>query len=743
MTDKNFLLGKGERLTEDIPPVPRGGPKRYPYTFNETRVRLSPMISETVKAVKKLPVKACAGGKGLITLTMNPEFLAKSFFPASLLNSLSLTTVGSRRKNIVPEKRTGKKSPEETVTTEFFMMGMRKNIEKWTTIFDTIDQDSRRVKEQLTTIEEICAPSAESKLIGKFADNEVAKLELVLHTNEIEGEKTVFPELRNYLEGFSLYESFEKRFYVNGLAFATIEAPSELILDVSMFTAIRAIRRLPHLRELRPVLRTKKLGKKFANLPDTSAVNKDVKAAIFDGGIPSDHALTNYVTIKEPNGLGVPIPGGLDHGVGVTSAFLFGSIDTTGELPRPNCHIDHYRVLDTSSVPPESESDMFDVLDRIKEVLTTEKYDLVNLSIGPAIPIMDDEIHAWTAVLDHLIKKKNLLMGIAVGNTGDSNSEFGLNRVQVPSDCINAIAVGACDSQKQDWKRASYSSVGPGRSPGYVKPDLVAFGGSVSEPFLTLSSNSSNHIFESAGTSYSVPLALRMASGILAHYDRKISPLATRTLLVHAAENNSIEKSEVGWGRIPNHLTDIVVCDDKSVKVLYQGKISPSKYQRVRIPMVDEEIKGIISIKATICYQSESDPSFPDTYTQTGLELTFRPHDEKFLGKSQINPQSKPFFGKNSVGLSETKLRSAAWKWENCLKETRKFQGKSLHNPCFDVHYNSRQGGQNFKHETALDYAMVISVETGNDLEFYNKIRQKYATQLEVLKPVVELPVNV
>lgn len=740
MTDKNFLLGKGEQLTKDILPARRRVEKAYPYSFDETRTRLAPMISKTVDAVKKLPFEACAGGKGLITLTMNPGFLAKSYFPATLFNNLSLNAVGSRRKTIVPQKRTGSGSPKETMTTEFFMMGMRENIEKWNTIFETTDQDSRSGKE-LTTIEEISTPSAESKLIGKFADNEVVKLEVVLHTNEIDGEETIFPELRNYLKGLSLYETFEKRFYVNGLAFTTIEAPSELILDVSKFTAIRAIRRMPRLRELRPMLRSRKLGEKLTKFPESSAVNKDVKAVIFDGGIPSNHPLTNYVTIKEPKGIGTPSPDGLEHGVKVTSAFLFGSIDTTVELPRPNCQVDHYRVLDTNST--SHEADLLDVLARIKKVLSTEKYDLVNLSIGPSIPVTDDEIHVWTAVLDDLIAKNNFLMGIAVGNTGDSNSDYGLNRIQIPSDCINAIAVGACDSMKQDWKRASYSSVGPGRNPGYVKPDLVAFGGSATEPFLALCSNYPSRISESEGTSFSTPLALKIASGILAYYDRKISTLATRTLLVHTSENNSIDKSEVGWGRIPNNITDIVVCNDKSVKVLYQGKISPSKYQRVFIPMIENEIKGLVRIKATICYQSESDPSFPDTYTQAGLELTFRPHDEKFSGESQIHPKSKPFFGKSSPGLTEIKLRREAWKWENCMKEERNFQGKSLHNPCFDIHYNSRHGGRNFRHEMSLDYAMVISVETGNDRDFYNKIRQKYATQLEVLTPVVELPVNV
>ena len=42
---------------------------------------------------------------------------------------------------------------------------------------------------------------------------------------------------------------------------------------------------------------------------------------------------------------------------------------------------------------------------------------------------------------------------------------------------MNALAVGAADDTGTGWARAPYSAIGPGRSPGVVKPDLMAFGG--------------------------------------------------------------------------------------------------------------------------------------------------------------------------------------------------------------------------------------------------------------------------
>lgn len=252
MTDRNILLGKTEQLTKDIVPKQGRRPKSYPYTFEETIVRLSPMISDTISAIEKLPNKACAAGMGLVALTMNPEFLAKSYYPASLLKDLGLRTVGSRAKNIVPKKRSRNRLPERVLTTEFLAMGSRENIQKWPSILDSIEKNSRRGRE-FTTIEEIFAPTAESKVIGTFENDEIVKLEVVLHANETEGENIVLPALREYLKGLSLNEFYNLRFSVKGLTFVGIEAPAHLISEIAMFTAIRVIRRMAKMRGLRPI----------------------------------------------------------------------------------------------------------------------------------------------------------------------------------------------------------------------------------------------------------------------------------------------------------------------------------------------------------------------------------------------------------------------------------------------------------------------------------------------------------
>ena len=114
---------------------------------------------------------------------------------------------------------------------------------------------------------------------------------------------------------------------------------------------------------------------------------------------------------------------------------------------------------------------------------------------------------------------------------------------------MNALAIGAADTSCAKWKRAEYSCVGPGRSPGYVKPDGVAFGGSDSEPFKVF-----NPLLGSAvgvqGTSYSAPLTLRTAAGVACSTSYEMTAIALKALLVHHAEyKRKISRNEIGWGR--------------------------------------------------------------------------------------------------------------------------------------------------------------------------------------------------
>ncbi len=737
MSKQNFLLGKGERLTENIIIKGGGGPKEAPYTFGEARARLSPMVTKTSSLIDDLPQAACPADEAVISLTLNPEYIAKSYFPHELLRDVGIEVIGSRPKKTTPEKRSRDRKPEETVTTELFAKGPRGNIRAWSEQLPDWGSD-RGSASALLSIEEVSAPVPRAKIKGTLPPKGRTALETVLHASALE--LRMLNAFEAYLESREIEAELGRRFFAKGLCFLELDAPAERAGDIAMFTGVRTLRQMPGLRLLRPTVRSAGIPTTELELPTEDAVSEDVSVAIFDGGVPAGHALTQWVTPHELHGMIPATKEYLSHGVGVSSAALFGHIDTKAPLPQPYANIDHFRVLDEA--PGQDPHELYEVLDRIEGVLSSQEYDFINLSLGPSLPIEDDDVHAWTAVLDDRLSRVSTLAVIAVGNDGEGDSILGLDRVQVPSDCVNALAIGACDTPGTDWQRAPYSSKGPGRSPGLVKPDLVDFGGEFSRPFVVVASDSIPSLTTTGGTSFATPSVLRLGTGIRAQFGSNLNHLAIRTLLVHTCEEGDQDHREIGWGRVARSLDDIILCDDDTVRVVYQGEISPAKYIRAAIPVPSEPMSGMVSITSTICYKTQTDPHHPGNYTQAGLEVTFRPNDGKFSRDNQVHPDSAGFFGSSLPGAHEDDLRRDAWKWENCLHGAKRKRGSSLVNPCFDIHYNARLEGRNFTPPETLSYAMVVSVHAKGVADLYDQVVRQYATQIQPIRPVLEVPLR-
>lgn len=745
MAKKNFLLGKGERLTENVTMPPSGGPKEPPYTFNEAKERLQPMLQSAVAEIEALPQNACPDNMVVATITLNPEYIAKSYYPGAFLKAVGLETVGSRSKTILPAKRSKQRKPEETVTTELFVMGNRESFKKWATEFSYWNENTTGAI-QIVSIEEISFPNAEEKLKNIDGSEKTSVYEIVLHTDELSGEQYLLGAFKKYLISLGIDASLDHRFYSGGLCFLELTAPKQLAEKIATFSLIRILRSMPRLRLLRPTVRTTGVDYGvFPTLPIEEPLDPNLKAAIFDGGIPDGHPITRWATAFDAPGVGSEETELLEHGVGVTSAFLFGHLDPKQPLERPYCYVDHYRVLD--NVPGQNPYELYEVLERIMNVLETNNYDFINLSIGPYLPIDDLEVHSWTALLDTHLSDGTTLATIAVGNDGEGDPTIQANRVQVPADCVNALAIGACDVPDEDWQRAPYSSVGPGRSPGLVKPDLVDFGGSLQRPFLTLSMDGSK-IVATGGTSFSAPSTLRIGTGVRAHFGTALNGLSIRTLLVHCAETSTLPKFEVGFGRVARSLSEIVICGSNDMRVVFQGRITASKYLRVPIPMPLAQLTGMVGIKATLCYATPVDPHHPDNYTRSGLEVTFRPHKER---KRKIKPGenepmhalSQNFFGKTRKTIqTEEELRKDSWKWENCLHGEIRMLGKSLKDPVFDIHFNARAEGHNDTSGQEIEYALVISVTAPKVADIYDQVVRRYATQLEQLQPIIDIPLR-
>jgi hypothetical protein len=221
-----------------------------------------------------------------------------------------------------------------------------------------------------------------------------------------------------------------------------------------------------------------------------------------------------------------------------------------------------------------------------------------------------------------------------------------------------------------------------------------------------------------------------------------LSPLAIKALLLHGCQDDGHDKADVGWGRFPAEVNEIVMTDQYAAHIVYQGELRPASWVRMQIPIPTDPMKGMVEIAATFCFVTGTDPQDPINYTRSGLEVRFRPHDQKREKPKQPHADSDYFFQAKDIHVDESDLRADAHKWETTLRKRRNMRGSGLRNPVFDVHYNARIGGRNAKVADKIPYALVITIKSAKTGDLYNKIVQRYQTILEPLKPIIEIPIR-
>lgn len=737
--NRNFLLGYGERLTEPIPPVASGAKKRLPYTLEQSRERLAPLAAAAAAAIQDLPQLACPRDEAVAILTLHPQFIAKTYFPDELLDAADLRAVGSRPAVVTPQAWTRKgEEPAPTPSTELYVAGPRQSLLRWAAHLNS-KEPLREGEDELIRIESIRVPTASERL-RRIPPTGDLLLEAVLHASNDPAAGYIVAGFEEYLHALGVSLDLERRLYAGGLCFLPVTASRESLNALGNFSFLRVARQMPALRVLTPIERINKGLQFHCPLPAGAPVDTDLRVAVFDGGVASTSPLTTWTRSIDGTSVGPAEPEFLDHGHAVTSALLFGPLREDVSAPTPYAYVDHFRVLDDKS--SNNPLELYDVLRRIQDVLDTRQYEFISLSIGPALPIEDDDVHPWTAVLDEHLAEGHALAALAVGNTGELDRASGNARVQVPADCVNALGIGAADTTGAQWKRASYSAIGPGRSPGIIKPDALNFGGSPHEPFYVAHPTTPDETAGVCGTSFATPAAMRIALGVRAHFGRRLSPLALKALLIHAAEDlPDGDRAEIGWGRVPGRIEEIVVCSDDSTRVVYQGELTPAGYLRARLPFPMESLPGRVHIAATFCFATMTDPQDPSNYTRSGLEIVFRPHADRFAHDEAVVAKSGSFFG-STRGIPEVELRRDAHKWETTLHRHITKLGSTLKGPVFDIHYNARATGHATSGAPRIRYALVVTVRCPRVPDFYDRVLRAYATRLEALQPLVEIPVT-
>jgi len=728
MAQRSFILGRGEVLTYDVKPSRGPQEKRYPYTIDEAVSRLSSKFQAASTILDALPPEACPNDYAVELFTLNPGFIAKSYFPEALFFEVGLQPLGSRTSNITPEKWTKKGEPQSVSTTQLFIAGSRKVFRTLVEQVESYPKDSP-IANDFRKIETVSINQPITKSTFSLSDEKPFFFEIGMQLLDNSDSADIQTAFISYANSLDVKVYHELVFRAGNLVFCPAEGLFTNIKKLAKFTFIRVIRQMPTLRNLPLSVRMPR-GLIKCPLPQIPPMTQDIRVAIMDGGLPAEHPIMPWLTsYRKMDETAEDDPSYNKHGLGVTSAFLFGPLREGRTPNQPYSPVTHLRILDKRS-EIEDPLLLYRTLGLIEEVLLSREYQFLNLSLGPDLPIEEQDIHAWTAVIDDLLSDGNTFLTIAVGNNGELDRASGNARIQIPADCVNGIAVGSATSHDSSWERASYSAVGPGRSPGFVKPDLMAFGGTSSEYFHVLEPELAPTLSPTLGTSFSAPLLLRTAVGIRAYLGDRLSILGIKALLIHTASRGDNDPTEVGWGKIEEDIDAIISCPGSIARVIYQGELKPGKVLRAPVPLPKDITDGYITLRATFCYSSVVDPQNPDTYTRSGLDVCFRPNETRIAPNAKFS-KTKTFFSRQPY-TTEEELRTDFGKWETVIHNEQRFKASTLVAPIFDIHYQIRENGMAVHSSTLLKYALVITIFTPQ----YTDISTRILTAFPALQPI-------
>jgi len=692
MAARLILFGEGERLARQMRQPVRHGNQDACSANLPVAPGLIDSIREMRCQLRAAPAHALVGGEGVFEARLQPALRDAASLTLDSLRRAGLREIGSRMAPL----------PDGVAALTIFVAGGEQAICRWEALLEAGGHPARHA------IAHVHWPTAGDKIRGEMPTaGQTGNFELVLHAGD--GDAGTVEALQALCRQRGVQPDPERQICAGGLTFLRIAATTAQVLAVAEFSFLRLVRRGQALQAVVPPLPRRTLRK--LALPPQAAPPPGPceRAAIFDGGLGVAD-LGPWVREHVYPETAATARAFLVHGTEVTSAFLFGPEGRDAAFRQPVMGVDHYRVLTPDSF---KDPDLFDVLLRIKGELETGRHRFANISLGPRMPVRGDEVHVWTAVLEQTCARHDILLTVAAGNDGEAGGDCG---IQPPGDMANAITVGACDRSGPAWQRAPYSCRGPGRAPGPVKPDGLAFGGSRQE-LLALYSPFMRAVAGVAGTSYAAPQVLRSAAELAVRVADRLSALVLKTLLIHhAAPHPDGAMDETGWGRFRENAMDMLACAPDSVTVVFRAAIAAGESWRFAMPCLQAET---LCVTASFCASVTMGPEHVTERACPGAEVSFRPR----AGRGDM--RSQPFFAGD--GLANDAVETAPERGL-VLHRQRRLEGMALDRPVFDVGYwagmaaDCRPAGA----APVLDCVLAVSLQAPGVVNFYDLIRSRH-----------------
>ncbi|APU22869.1 S8 family serine peptidase [Actinoalloteichus sp. GBA129-24] len=218
---------------------------------------------------------------------------------------------------------------------------------------------------------------------------------------------------------------------------------------------------------------------------DTGLSGTGVSVAVLDTGVDIEHPdLTGVVTAAENFTAADSAADGHGHGTHVASVIAGSGAAADGARRG----VAHGAQLLAGKVLGDDGRGQVSWLIEGMQWAVDQGADIVNLSLGTPAGDEDDPV---AQALDRLAQESDTLFVVAAGNSGPD-----AGTVESPGIAAHALTVGAVDA---DDRLTGFSSTGPTRGSGRLKPEIVApgseivgarAGGGTAEPYTAMSGTS-------------------------------------------------------------------------------------------------------------------------------------------------------------------------------------------------------------------------------------------------------------
>lgn len=769
--ERRPILYNGQIYSEPIVKRSGGGEKAMNFTFEEARDVILKDIAQTKSVLKTMPSSSRLPNEVVLSLTMQSDFTAKSYYPDSLFDldteRFGLKEVGSR---IYREEKIMTIDSEEIITSSISKMFFVRATEESLASFEKYLNNptathSKKFQNDIRKLSSFGFLQADEQIVGIPEGWDHGRLEAVLHPFDLDNNITLEHFLNKIREAGANDNEIRYKQYPTGVTFVSFSGNTRMLESISGYNPLRTVHPLK-MRELPDFSRGTLVN--GGPVEPIFTVKPSTVVGVIDGGIhPNNPFLENYAE-SEFSVAGSPIADLLDHGTQVTGAVLYGPLNkypNFAVLPEPKVSVKSFGVL-TDAVG--SDPELYDVIDAIETIVPNNPdISVYNLSLGPKGPILDDSISRFTYACDLLSNQHGVLFCVAVGNDGHMS---GYDRIQSPSDSVNCLAIGAYTKVNGILSRAYYSSIGPGREGGKMKPDLSAFGGCDQNP-IHLISNESGKKMWNLGTSFASPIVAGTAGRLIGESNNVINSLTAKALLIHSAlEKTNGHNVEMGHGIIPDDFESITTCGENSYTLIYRGEIETGKYAEFLIPWENIQ-QGKVKFQWTAAVLTDVDHLSSDDYTSSAVEVAFYPNRNRFnfrnvtgraldgsRKKSEVvdvavNPDRAAYLLENGWEQSsfpksdpvdlqfrtEAELR-ADLKWDSIDTREVSKHSKNITEPTFHVHALGRGSRNN---GAKVKYALVLTVTTPSaEIDLYDTILNKYSALIP-LQLTTEAQINV